>query len=223
MSKINKYKILVLFLLALMLVGFNNCVPEAPTQQKSAMNLPSGEHLPPPPKTEGAVLVAMQLSTGVKSFEQILHTMSTLTGVPVSHSNIKSTYAQVVESLPTDNNAKTFITSHQVAVTKLAAEFCHVLTDNAALREQIWPGFNFGLALRNGAFTAENQRFIILSAIDAFWIIATESEKEKALEELLPLFESLIEGEATNSTTVTRNVTKGVCTAILSSAHVTLL
>ncbi len=92
-----------------------------------AMNLPESEIV----------------DVGIKNFEQINQTMSDLTGVSTTETNVARVYTEVEYQLPNDNNIKTFLPSHQVAITKLAAEYCHVLMENATLRSRIWPNLNF--------------------------------------------------------------------------------
>ncbi|HXH75005.1 MAG TPA: hypothetical protein VNJ08_08570 [Bacteriovoracaceae bacterium] len=230
MNKIKIYKIVVLLLLGLMMFAFNNCIQKAPSYNSTSSRSPSSSISIPTPgetevvsKTEAEILQAIQVSTGIKNFEQILHTMSEVTGVSSQNAGIKSIYAQVQTSLPNENDVKVFMASHQVAVTKLAAEYCQVLVETAALRVIIWPNFNFGLTIAGNAFSAANREYLIESAIDAFWIVPTDEEKMQTVEQVSPLFDELMAAEATGSTTVTRGIVKGVCTVILSSAQVTLL
>lgn len=174
------------------------------------------------PKTNEEVLNAIQVDVGVKNFEQILHTMSEVTGInPQNNGRIRSVYASVSTSLPSENDVKTFMASHQVAVTRLAAEFCNETVNDVTRRTEIWRGFDFNIRSQN-AFTEQNRLLIINKAIEHFWIVASDSEMATAQRQLVPMFDELLVDETNNNTT-TLKVVKAVCTVILSSAQVTLL
>ena len=145
--------------------------------------------------------------------------------------SVKAVYDQVATSLPTDNDLKVFLPPHQLAITKLAAEFCKVLVDTSTvprgqlvlLRSVIWPTINF-TAIPSVSLSMANRDVIIENVIEAFWGgVITVDEKSMAEQDLHQLIEDLLQGENLNQATTTRNVIKGVCTVVLSSAHVTLL
>lgn len=219
-----KMKLISLASLAVLITVFTQCVPTNSQQfgNSSSSNY-SAPPTPPPPKDEGQVINQTQVQTGIKSYEQILHTMSALTGVDAFNGTIQTVYRQVETTLPTDNDVKTFLPPHQLAITKLAAEFCHVLVENATLRDQIWTGLNFG-ALPATGLSMQNRDFIIDKSIERFWgdVVSTE-ERALAEDELHQLIEDLLVSENTGTSATTRNIIKAVCTSALSSAHVTLL
>jgi hypothetical protein len=230
-------KITVVVLLITMLVAFTQCAPNSKqiggttkTASKTATNL----YTPPPlvqeNLDEGQIINQAQVSEGIKSHEQILGTMSELTGVSIMNASVKGVYDQVATTLPTDNDIKVFLPPHQLAITKLAAEYCKVLIDTTtiptgktiSLRAQIWPTFNFG-ALPAAAFTESNREVLIEEVIEAFWGgVTSAEEKAAAIDELHQLIDDLLLNEP-STTATTRNIVKGVCTSVLASAHVTLL
>jgi len=171
----------------------------------------------PPP------IVLEEVDVGVKNFEQVRETMAVLTGVNPNTNSIRNTYEDLKTQLPTNNDIKTFLPAHQVAVTKLAAEYCDELVDSSALRGGIWPGFNFGGTPTN-SLDANGRATVINQTIDKFWGVGTVevTDRNAALVELQLLISDLLLNEANNSTT-TRTVVKGVCIATLASARVTLL
>ncbi len=171
----------------------------------------------PPP------IVLEEVDVGVKNFEQVRETMAVLTGVDPNTSSIRNTYEDLKTQLPTNNDIKTFLPAHQVAVTKLAAEYCDELVDSSALRGGVWPGFNFGGTPTN-SLNANGRATIINQTVDKFWGVGTieVSDRNAALVELQLLISDLLLNEDNNSTT-TRTVVKGVCIATLASARVTLL
>ncbi|MBA2404556.1 MAG: hypothetical protein H0V66_07285 [Bdellovibrionales bacterium] len=223
-------KLITLGLLVSLVGVFTQCVP---TNTKQIGGSSSNSFTPPPldnDQDEGQQINNLQVSEGIKSHEQILHTMSALTGVPATNASVKNVYDQVATTLPTDNDIKVFLPPHQLAITKLAAEFCKVLVDTTAVplgkpvtpRAAIWPGFNFG-ALHAVALDPAGRDTMIEQTIEAFWGgMSTPAETSAAIMEFNQLIDDLLVNEP-NSTNTTRNVVKGVCTSALSSAYVTLL
>jgi hypothetical protein len=177
-----------------------------------------GNNLPKPP-TGGN---AEQSSIGIKNFNQLNLTMAALTGVDPMVA--KRGFDRVSPTLPTDNSINVFHPSHQVAITSLAAEYCHHLVESAELRSRIWPDFDFTLRPRDNAFSGANRTYLVREVISSFWgPEVTEAEREQAENELLSLFDVLLLNERTDLTNTTRNVVKGVCMVALGSAQVTLL
>ncbi len=145
------------------LFAFNQCVvkeqrpsrkiasskSKAPTPSDSTIDdpdeekdLPDGLVMPPMNSPSSEVPV----DVGIKNFDQINNTMSELTGVLPNDANIQRVYTEVEVQLPTDNNIRSFLPAQQVAITKLATEYCNSLVDNAALRSRIWTNLNFNSA-----------------------------------------------------------------------------
>jgi hypothetical protein len=220
-----KVKLISLGLMVLMVGIFTQCVATN-TDQVGGSNsnspyTPGGLDNDQDP---GQIINSTLVSEGMKSHEQILHTMATLTGVNPMNGAIVTVYNQVATTLPTDNDIKVFLPPHQLAITKLAAEFCKIMVDSATLRDAIWPGYNFN-AVPTVAFDFTNRDFLIQNILNAFWgeDIVSDIERDAAIVDLNLLITDLNAGEAQNNSTTTRNVVKGVCTAVLSSAHVTLL
>ena len=224
------------FSLAIVLLTFNHCGLDSLTKVKVNKKLSSSHSTngvpdggvegggdPTDPGEEEAEIVMQEVYVGVKSFEEIYMTMSVLTGVAPNKDNVDNVYADISVQLPSDNDIKSFISVNQVAITKLAAEYCHELIDDGSLRAMIWPTTNFGESASTALVGAKKDR-IIDDAIKAFWQISNAQLFEYNMErgELSLLIDELRAGEANNSTT-TRNVIKATCTAILSSAHVTML
>lgn len=232
--KTNHKLIIKLISIALLiaLVGmFTQCVP---SNTKQIGNSSNNSYVPPPLGSgdldEGQTINASLVSEGIKSHEQILNTMSEITGVSITNGSVKSVYDQVVTSLPTDNDVKVFLPPHQLAITKLAAEFCKVLVDTSsipagkpvALRSIIWPTLNFN-GVPSASLAMASRDVLIDEVIEVFWGgIVTSEEKSLATDDLHQLIDDLLLNEA-NTATTTRNVVKGVCTTVLASAHVTLL
>lgn len=214
-------KLTAIALLSGLIFTFTHCVPQTAKEigdgggySKSTISTPAT------PPSEGQIINEIQVTTGIKNHEEILHTMGTLTGIdPYANSAVLNKYREVEMSLPTDNDIKVYTTTQQVAVTKLAAEYCDQLTSNGTLRALIWPGLNFGQGA-NLAFS--NRVQFINQTIDAFWgPILTNEELIMARNDLDALMTMLINNET--STGATMRTVNGVCTSVLSSAYVILL
>ena len=214
-------KLTSLALLLVMTAVFTQCVP------KNAGQVGSSSSQKPPvsdPGCKDCVTEETIVAEGVKNFEQLRHTFAALTGIAPNNAAIMTVFGQISTSLPTTNDIKVFQTANQLAVTKLAYAFCSNMIDNAALRPNLWPNsFALHLALPAVAFTASNRIILIDDLIESAWGgVISDQEKALAEEEFDQLIDDLLVGEMATAIS-TRNVLKGLCTAALSSAHVTLL
>ncbi len=231
MSNKNIFKIVLIVMLIGMIGAFTHCVPQMAKEigngGGSSNSSYSGNNTP---KNEGQIINEIQVTTGIKNHEQILHTMGAVTGIdPYSNNGIMNIYRQVELSLPTDNDIKIFSSTQQVAVTKLAAEFCQVLVNDGTRRALIWPGQNFG---GNPATSLANRTVFIDQTISAFWgPMLSDEELELAHEDMNALINMLSTQQppepapstVTYPAPTTINTIRGVCTAALSSAYITLI
>lgn len=223
MSNKNIFKVVLIVLLIGMIGTFTHCVQVAKEIGNGGGSSHSNSsYTNSPPKSEGQIINEIQVTTGMKNHEQILHTMGEVTGIdPYSNNGIMNIYRQVELSLPTDNDIKVFGSTQQVAVTKLAAEFCQVLVNDTAKRAVIWPGQNFG---GTPATALTNRTQLIDQTIAAFWgPMLTAQELDVAHEDLNDLIDALIVPQTGLATPSTINTIRGVCTAALSSAYITLI
>lgn len=82
----------------------------------------------------------------VRNFEEINATLAALTSVPRTTASIggtSGTYTTVYQQLPPIESINGFLSSHQMAVTQLAIQYCNVLADDTNLRTAY---FNNGVA-----------------------------------------------------------------------------
>lgn len=198
-------------------------VPGPNTGDASDINqnkdLPAGVDMPSMNSTSSSDTEGVEV--GVKNFEQINMTMSQLTGIPTNNTNVQSVYNDIVVQLPTDNNLKSFLPSMQVAITKLATEYCDRLIEIGTMKATIWPQINFSQT-PNQTLTSANKNQMITQTVEYFFGPISTSEQDAAKVELLSLYDSLITGESLTTNATTKKVVKGVCTAALSSAYVNL-
>jgi hypothetical protein len=94
----------------------------------------------------GAVADSEPQSTiGLRTFDEINASMSSLTGVSQTLSSVQTTYATIKQQLPSSEEISGFLSSHQVAVSQLAIEYCSAMVDDSSLRGDFFPGFDFNI------------------------------------------------------------------------------
>jgi Concanavalin A-like lectin/glucanases superfamily len=97
---------------------------------------------------------------GVKTFAQINSTLSALTGVPASNSNVNATYMAVQQQLPPTPTLEGFSSANQVGVAQLAIQYCNVAVNTPSLQAQL-----FGAPLSASQFTSQGGIDSVTTAI----------------------------------------------------------
>jgi len=181
---------------------------------------------PPLVVTENDLPPAQRL--GVRTFDEINATMSSVTGVSTEETNVDMTFQNLRQSLPAIEDPSAFLSSHQVAIAQLAIEYCNALIeDRGSIPAAVYfPGFSFGAA---PATAFANRDALITPLIDNVmgYAIQTQPDFTDIRNELgfgtasgaYPgnLIDRLIAGGSN-----TRSIAKGTCAALLGSA-VTLI
>jgi hypothetical protein len=163
---------------------------------------------------------------GVRTFDEINATMSTLTGVSPEEMNVDMTFQNLRQSMPAIEDPSAFLSSHQVAIAQLAIEYCNALIEDRGTipAATYFPGFNFGAA---PATAFANRDALITPLLDRMMGVAVMTQPDFMVvrDELgfapvsasgsYPgdLIDRLIAG-GTN----TRAIAKGTCAAVLGSA-----
>jgi hypothetical protein len=179
---------------------------------------------PPPADTSTAEVPLVAL----RNFGEINATMSVMTGVDSTNTDVQNTYEQVKQSLPSVETATTFASAHQMAITQLAIEYCNALVEDASLRATFFSGFNFG-ATANVAFDATGRSQIITPLMTRMVgsnlstpvgdVFSTEPTPAIVETELNALIVNLTDCAAvTCDADRTRTVVKATCAAVLGSA-----
>lgn len=70
-----------------------------------------------------------QSDIGIRTFDEISVSMSVITGVPVTHPEVQTTYSTVRQQLPVSEDPSGFLTSHQIGIAQLAIEYCNALVE----------------------------------------------------------------------------------------------
>lgn len=226
------YKLAVIVLLTIVIGTFTHCVQNSPTggTNSSSSRAPSGSGSTVP-QTPEQVLNTAQVEVGLKNFEMLNYTFAELTGVPVTNGPVNTAYVAVEATLPSENEVKVLQSSNQVAITRLAAEYCNQLVVNFPANRDTLFGTPLITVAFNGLSTAQKQSFVN-RVTNAFWgeNVIDPAELDVARMELLDLFNDIAmmgaaaELTSTNLTTgATSKAVRGVCTAALSSAYVTIM
>lgn len=225
------YKITVFVLLSIMVGAFTHCVQNSPVGgvTKSSSRSPSGSGTTQTPEQ---VLNTAQVEVGMKNFEQINYTFAELTGVPVSNGSVNAAYIAVESTLPTDTEVKVLQASNQVAITRLAAEYCNQLigngtTSNPPTAIQTNRDAIFGAGSFTGApLTGQNLISYVNRTTNGFWgeSVVPQVELDAARAELMKLYADIVSMDAAPTANATNiKAGKAVCTAALSSAYVTIM
>ena len=160
---------------------------------------------------------------GLRIFAEINATMAEVTGVPATQGDVQTTYETIKQQLPTVEALDGFLSSHQVAISQLAIEYCNALVNDTALRAGYFPGFDFDRPAAS-AFDAAGRDRVITPLLER--IAGTGLASQPAAVDLRNELDGLItrltacgSGCAADRTAV---VVKASCAALLGSA-VTLI
>ena len=179
---------------------------------------PAATPLPPPPDGDPASEI------GLRTFEEISASMSTMTGIATTNPNVAETYNRVREQLPTVENIEGFLSSHQVGAAQMAIEYCNELVNDTGLRATYFPGFNFGEAAAT-AFNSPAKRAQVTGPLTARAVgtgIAsqpTAAEISAEVDALIGRLTACGGGCAGDRTEV---VVKAACSAVVGSASTLL-
>jgi hypothetical protein len=213
------YKITTIALITGVLGTYTQCVPE--TKIESTESVSAAPSPVKPPLTDpGEIIQALEVSSGVKNYEELLVTYSELTGIPATTGSIRAIYDDVKVSLPTDSEMKSYLSGHQVAVSKLAAEYCNEMVNNTGLRLPLFSAASYAKT-STLAFNQAGKDELNNNAMNLFWGPSASPDEKLEMKDILDdLIDDLLIGEP-NSTATTLRVVKSVCTATLASMHVT--
>ncbi len=177
---------------------------------------------PLPPREFGEALP----TEGVRSFERVNETMAILTGVDPNASGPQAAFAELTQQLPGGVDLRAFSSSQQVAISKLSLEYCDTLIETPALRGALFPGFPFDQPATVAYGTPASRDLLIDPLVDRMSGVNVANQPSRA--EVRPILDGLIDelilgcDAATCGADRTRTVGKAVCSALLSSAAVSM-
>ena len=168
-------------------------------------------------------------ATGIRDFARINQTMATLTSVDPLTPEVNDVYTELTTQLPNTQDLRSFVSSHQVGISKLAFEYCNAMVEDTTLRDGFFgtgfewtevPANAFGSA---GEFDLITEPLIsqMLRHGDAADTVEVQPDFTMVEADLDQLIVDLM---ACNLTPCdadrTVNIVKGACTATLASAGV---
>jgi hypothetical protein len=177
-----------------------------------------------PPGTPLAPPTAPQPDLGVATFERVHHSLSRITGVPITDNKVSSLYQVSQQSMPSGPLIAAFGSAQQTAISQLANAYCGEMLASQTLRDQFFGvGIESSLGSNASALLGAggaSLRTTIKSALATNAVgnanpqvaLAVTNEVDALLQKLPPL-----NGSATVS-----QATAAACTAVLGSAAVIL-
>ncbi len=168
---------------------------------------------PPAPADEDPVP-----EIGLRTFDEINASMSVITGVDQTSTNVFNTYTTIRQQLPTVENIDGFLSAHQMAITQLAIQYCDTLVEDAGLSAGFFPGFDFDESYTT-AFDVAGRDLIINPLLNEVVGSNLNSQPDTAdiRDELNDLMDTLTvcSGDCSSRT---RTIVKASCAAVLGSA-----
>lgn len=156
---------------------------------------------------------------GLKTFDEINMSMSRMTGVPATNSAVADTYATVKQQLPTVETIEGFLSSHQMAITQMAIQYCDALVSSRSLRTDFFTGFDFS-ANADSAFDQNGKALVTTPLLERFvgTNLGSQPENNAIETELGKLMDNLTTCGANCPADRTETVVKASCAAVLGSA-----
>ncbi|MEJ2389795.1 MAG: hypothetical protein P8019_00155 [Gammaproteobacteria bacterium] len=117
----------------------------------------------------------------VHSFEEIDATLAKLTGIP--RTDIASTYASVIQSLPSTHDAGSYNSANQMAVTQLAISYCSTMVNNQETADTNGPNNN--KFFPNITFNKTNQTITSTSGVNQQGLSFTADDVNDIVQPLI--------------------------------------
>ena len=186
------------------------------------------------------VTVNLVPNNGLRNFSEINATMSVLTGVDgQAVSAIRNQFNSLRQQLPGGNDLGSYVASHEVAILKLAVEYCDVFMGDATLRTNFFGTDPLNPFDRNLLFNGLIDNMVMSGPTQ----IALQPLKTDLLADLNALFDGVttdalgnplvdamgnpapipgicVTNDCVNSAAAQRLAARAACMAVLSSAAV---
>jgi Concanavalin A-like lectin/glucanases superfamily len=155
---------------------------------------------------------------GLKTFDEINASMSVMTDIPVTQTDVASTYTTIRQQLPSVEAVGGFLSAHQMAVTQLAIQYCNALVEDTTVRASYFPGFDFDESYVS-AFDVAGRSLIIDPLLERMVGTSLNSQPsdtavDDELNDLMDIL-TVCSGDCSDRT---ETVVKATCAAVLGSA-----
>lgn len=157
---------------------------------------------------------------GLKTFDEINATMSAVTTIPHTNTNVAATYNTIRQQLPTVESVDGFLSAHQMAITQLAIQYCDALVEDSAKRASYFPGFDFS-ASAAAAFDPPADRGLVFGPLLENMVgdsLSSQPSDSAIEDELNDLVDILTACGGSCASDRTETVVKASCAAVLGSA-----
>lgn len=161
---------------------------------------------------------------GIRDFQRLNASFASITARDPGVAS--QVFAEIEEQLPSGYDARSFASSQQVAIAKLALEYCDALVEGPG-RGAFFPGFDFSARADVAFASAAARDRIFVPLYDRavgqdLRMQPTRAEVRAALDGLVDELTAGCASGADCSATRTRTIVKGSCAAVLASAAVAL-
>lgn len=168
----------------------------------------------PPSSPPAAVPDEVEPDLGLRTFSQVNDTMSDLTGVDANQNTVLASYSNLRGSLPPSSDLLTFAAAQQVAIQRLATEYCGVVATNTANCDNFFGACAIDGNAKDQVATTLYDRFIGDN-------LANQPDRADVTTEIVRMIDDL--GCANGCTGATAEIAlQASCAAVLSSAAVTV-
>jgi hypothetical protein len=167
--------------------------------------------------------LALAPAIGIRNFVQINDAFAKITGVVKTTPAIRTLYETDLRSaLPTTSDITSFLPSHQVAISKLATEYCDALINDPAKRGAVIGTFNIA-GLPATLADAQQARAISTAMLGTLWGLENSQQPDRtdSIDTMTSLVQTLAQTDTSANNAGTLAVVKGACSAVLSSSIVT--
>jgi hypothetical protein len=179
-----------------------------------------------PPITYDYANVEQLPTHGVRDFAKINETMAALTGVSAGNPAVTDTYLEIQQQLPGSYDVRSFVSSNQVGIAKLAVKYCSELVDSAGLRAAFFdsnPGFEFNLtpdvAFQNDVVEDKRRRITepLVRKMIGEGLDTVQPDLVAAEGTVLALVDTLVADCGACDAAATQDIVAGACIAVLAS------
>ena len=163
---------------------------------------------------------------GVRTFERLAQTMSKVTGVPMTDTNVNQVYTSVQSALPPVPDLTAFSAANQTAISQLAIAYCSEMVNTRATAF-FGAGFDAtqGGAYFSGAINTNSNRDKVINALYLNLVggtlganLGTQPSFTAVQTELDALITNLTPANYASTPNRSGVVTKAACAALLGSA-----
>jgi hypothetical protein len=154
---------------------------------------------------------------GVRTFDELNASMSSLTGVPITNTGVATTFASVKQAMPSVESIDAFLASHQTGVAQLAIAYCSAMVDG---NKFFGAAFNPNQA--GSFYSIPGNRTAALAALGGVIGNLTTQPSPSELSDVVDPLLSRIAASQSGNPKGAGVAAKAACAAVLGSAAITV-